>query len=153
MSLRVVAVAAPDRVSGGGKSDNAIDSADPASLFNACRLAGALAVDGIGAWGDSNWVGPLSTRRDCVMLMSCWDRSTDVRRCYYGNFIAFQTALEENGATMNPHPIREGHWVSALRACRCSSATDAKAKTFWLGAPTPLDAGRFTKPSRPVIGC
>jgi len=55
-ALRVVAVAPPDWVQG-KKGERALNSSDPASLFNACRIAAHRALHGVGAWRDSNWGG------------------------------------------------------------------------------------------------
>jgi len=46
-----------------------LTGADPASLFNACRFAAALAVGGVSAWGKSNWAGSRRSRRDCFILL------------------------------------------------------------------------------------
>jgi B12-binding domain/radical SAM domain protein len=54
MDLRAIAVAAPDWVAG-AKSAEALNSQDPASLFNACRYAALRAQEGSGVWADSNW--------------------------------------------------------------------------------------------------
>jgi B12-binding domain/radical SAM domain protein len=54
--LRVVAVAAPDWFSG-KKDDNALNSSDPASLYNACRVAAQRALYGNTGWSKSNWAG------------------------------------------------------------------------------------------------
>jgi len=54
--LRVVAVAAPDWLSG-KKDDNALNSSDPASLYNACRVAAQRALYGTTGWRKSNWAG------------------------------------------------------------------------------------------------
>ena len=56
MPLRALAVAAPDRVAG-RKSSLTLDSSDPASLFNACRIAAERTLSGNSAWARSNWAG------------------------------------------------------------------------------------------------
>lgn len=72
MALRVMAVSAPGKLRGlHGK--HALDSKDPASLYNACRYAGSLATDGIGSWGESNWVGSRSDRQKSFLLMSSFE--------------------------------------------------------------------------------
>ncbi|MGA2004683.1 MAG: B12-binding domain/radical SAM domain-containing protein [Terriglobales bacterium] len=68
MSLKVVAVAAPQFPEGiVGKAT--LNSVDPASLFNACRLAALMAELGRGAWGESNWTEGRQRRRDTLLLM------------------------------------------------------------------------------------
>lgn len=67
-SLRVVAVSAPESPSG-KKSERALNSEDPASLYNACRLAASRTSDPSSAWWRSNWRGSRRTRRDCCLLM------------------------------------------------------------------------------------
>lgn len=71
-NLRVVAVAAPDSIRG-GKGASALNSRDPASLYNACRLAAARTLCESSAWSTSNWVGPRSVRRAKCLLMSSAD--------------------------------------------------------------------------------
>lgn len=68
MTLRVVAVAAPE-LPGGGLGRHTLKSLDPASLFNACRVGAERAERGIGPWGDSNWAVHRTVRRDRVLLM------------------------------------------------------------------------------------
>ncbi|MFC1643348.1 B12-binding domain/radical SAM domain-containing protein, partial [Myxococcota bacterium] len=53
----------------GKVGDLGISSSDPASLFNACRVAGQLADRGVGAWGASNWAQGRHHRRSSVLLM------------------------------------------------------------------------------------
>src|SRR5690242_9998802 len=68
MSLRVVAIAAPERPEGGlGKG--VLNSTDPASLFNACRYAAFLAERHQGPWGESNWTEGRHKRRSTCLLM------------------------------------------------------------------------------------
>ncbi len=55
-ALRVVAIAPPDWVHG-KKDKRALNSSDPASLFNACRVAASRALSKTGAWANSNWAG------------------------------------------------------------------------------------------------
>lgn len=71
-TIRAIAVSAPDWIEG-TKSENALNSADPASLFNACRYAADLAQRKIGAWSDSNWSAPTSLLRKCFLLMYSLD--------------------------------------------------------------------------------
>jgi B12-binding domain/radical SAM domain protein len=68
MSLRVLALAAP-QFQEGAVGARALSSADPASLFNACRLAAQRADQGVGPWGDSNWAVPRRQRRENVLLL------------------------------------------------------------------------------------
>ncbi|MFJ2813652.1 B12-binding domain/radical SAM domain-containing protein [Streptomyces sp. NPDC087294] len=68
MSLRVIAVAPPG-LPEGGLGRHTLKSADPASLFNACRVAAQRADEGVGAWGRSNWAVPRQQRRDLLLLM------------------------------------------------------------------------------------
>lgn len=70
--IRVVAVSAPDRISG-DKSDSALNSTDPASLFNACRHAASLAQRKIGAWAHSNWSDQNQNIRKHFLLMDSLD--------------------------------------------------------------------------------
>src|SRR4051812_35815707 len=67
MSLRVLALAAPQFPADRGPS-RALNSKDPASLFNACRLAARRADSGVGPWADSNWAGGRAARRPLVLL-------------------------------------------------------------------------------------
>ncbi|MGY4567215.1 adenosylmethionine decarboxylase [Bradyrhizobium sp. USDA 3256] len=69
MSLRVIACSAPQFVEGQA-GEMALSSADPASLFNACRLAALMASRGHGAWGNSNWSGKRADRRRTTLLFS-----------------------------------------------------------------------------------
>lgn len=52
--LRVLAISAPEKELMHSNS-NALSSADPVSLQNACRYAALLANEKQGAWGNSNW--------------------------------------------------------------------------------------------------
>ncbi|WP_372089293.1 B12-binding domain/radical SAM domain-containing protein [Tistrella mobilis] len=77
MTLRAVAVSAPDWVAG-AKDDRALNSRDAASLYNACRVAAAEAAAGRGAWGASNWAAadPRAARaaaRASTLLMYSMD--------------------------------------------------------------------------------
>jgi hypothetical protein len=67
MSLRVIACSAPQFVEGRA-GEMALSSADPASLFNACRLAALAAAVGTGARGNSNWNGSRADRRRTTLL-------------------------------------------------------------------------------------
>lgn len=73
-SLRVVAVAPPDWIRG-KKGKNALNSRDPASLFNACRVAAHRAWTNTGAWRDSNWAGGerSAIRKNFLLLYSLDD--------------------------------------------------------------------------------
>lgn len=66
-ALRVMAVAAPE-LPCGGLGPGVLPSQDPASLFNACRVAAEQAEQGKGAWGESNWV-IRKERRNAFLLM------------------------------------------------------------------------------------
>lgn len=74
VALSVLAVAAPQFQSGVVGSQ-ALSSADPASLYNACRVAGDLARRGVGAWGNSNWAESRAARRGSVILLNSMDDS------------------------------------------------------------------------------
>lgn len=69
--LRAVAIAPPDRFEG-REGSLTIGSRDPASLFNACRLAAQAAEYGVGAWGASNWAEGRASRRKNLLLMGSW---------------------------------------------------------------------------------
>jgi B12-binding domain/radical SAM domain protein len=68
MALRAVAVAAPE-LPEGGPGVFTLKSSDPASLFNACRVAARQAVQGTGPWSDTPWAQSRKDRRDRVLLM------------------------------------------------------------------------------------
>lgn len=70
--IRAIAVAAPDWIKG-TKSRRAINSPDPVSLFNACRCAANSAVQGDGAWGESNWAQAEKQLRNSFLLMYSLD--------------------------------------------------------------------------------
>lgn len=70
--LRAIAVSAPDWISG-SKHQSALNSADPASLFNACRHAAGLAQRQIGSWAFSNWAVPRAQLRKNFLLMYSLD--------------------------------------------------------------------------------
>ncbi|MEZ5784522.1 MAG: hypothetical protein R3D70_23680 [Rhizobiaceae bacterium] len=72
-ALRVVAVAPPDWVQG-KKDGRALNSSDPASLFNACRVAALRALSRTGAWANSNWAGETRSKvRANFLLMYSLD--------------------------------------------------------------------------------
>jgi B12-binding domain/radical SAM domain protein len=73
-ALRVVAVAPPDWIQG-KKDKRALNSSDPASLFNACRVAASRASSGAGAWANSNWTGETRSniRENFLLLYSLDD--------------------------------------------------------------------------------
>lgn len=77
MDLRVLAVAAPDCLEGNAKGSLAINSSDPASLYNACRYAGELAKNRVGAWGESNWAVSLESRQASCLLMYAWQNEAE----------------------------------------------------------------------------
>ncbi|RIL06557.1 MAG: hypothetical protein DCC75_10760, partial [Proteobacteria bacterium] len=68
MELRVLALAAP-QYPRGAVHERVLNSRDPASLYNACRLAAARAESGLGPWGESNWADGRQARRDTVLLL------------------------------------------------------------------------------------
>lgn len=71
-TIRAIAVSAPDWISG-SKSEVALNSTDPASLFNACRYAAYQAIQETGAWADSNWSVSRSELRSKFLLMYSLD--------------------------------------------------------------------------------
>ncbi|MFK4259188.1 B12-binding domain/radical SAM domain-containing protein [Agrobacterium tumefaciens] len=73
-TLRVVAVAAPDSVQG-KKGERALNSSDPASLYNACRIAASRARSAQGGWGNSNWAdrSRAKVRENFLLLYSLDD--------------------------------------------------------------------------------
>ena len=72
-ALRVVAVAPPDWIHG-KKDTRALNSSDPASLFNACRVAASRALSRTGAWANSNWAGETRSKvRANFLLMYSLD--------------------------------------------------------------------------------
>jgi B12-binding domain/radical SAM domain protein len=73
--LRVLAVSAPEH-SSGLLGSGVLKSSDPASMFNACRHAAAIAQSGSGPWADSNWNGSRSARRDSLLLMHSVDEDS-----------------------------------------------------------------------------
>ena len=68
MSLRVVAIAAPE-LPAGGLGGGVLSREDPTSLYNACRYAALLAENGVGPWAESNWAQPRTFRRQSLLLM------------------------------------------------------------------------------------
>lgn len=70
--IRALAVSAPDWISG-TKSEHALNSTDPASLFNACRYAANLAQKKKGSWADSNWAVSRKEIRKYFLLMYSLD--------------------------------------------------------------------------------
>jgi B12-binding domain/radical SAM domain protein len=66
--LRAVAVAAPE-LPEGGLGLRTLKSSDPASLYNACRVAAQWADQGIGPWGESRWSESRRSRRESILLM------------------------------------------------------------------------------------
>ncbi len=67
MTLRVLALSAPQFVTG-SVGEKALSSSDPASLFNACRVAAREAQSGDPVWGSSNWAGSRRARRATTRL-------------------------------------------------------------------------------------
>lgn len=65
--LRVMAVSAPE-LPHGGLGPGVLPSQDPASLFNAARVAAQQAEQGVGVWGESNWT-TRQERRNTFLLM------------------------------------------------------------------------------------
>ncbi len=72
MALRVLAVAPPQYLAEPGAS-LALQSEDPASLFNACRYAAQQAEAGHGAWGESHWADSRGARRAAVLMLRSWE--------------------------------------------------------------------------------
>ncbi len=68
IALRVMAIAAPENRKG-VLGRRVLNGEDPVSIHNACRCAGILARDGVGAWGDSNWAGSRQDRNKSIMLL------------------------------------------------------------------------------------
>ena len=77
--LRVLAVSAP-QFPAGRIGDKALSSADPVSLYNACRLAAEAAAHNIGPWGDSNFAGNRATRRAATFLLHSADEFEELER-------------------------------------------------------------------------
>lgn len=73
--IRAIAVSAPDCITG-SKSRKALNSPDPVSLFNACRCAANFALEGQGAWGESNWANREKALRNHFLLMYSLDDIT-----------------------------------------------------------------------------
>lgn len=69
MSLRVVAISAPDYLNGRTQTQS-LTSQDPVSLYNACRYAAFLAESGFNPWADSNWAVGRKQRRKKFLLMN-----------------------------------------------------------------------------------
>lgn len=76
MPLRVVAISAP-HIRSGHVGPAALSSCDPASLFNACRVAGDLAGRPSNPWSDSNWAGSRRSRRSKLLLMHSFEEQLD----------------------------------------------------------------------------
>ena len=72
MELKILAVSAPDWVSG-SKSVRALNSRTPVSLQNASRLGALKSNLKLGSWGNSNWVGSPSSRRSKTLLLYSLD--------------------------------------------------------------------------------
>ena len=72
VELRVIAVSAPDYVTG-AKGSGALNSSDPASLQNACRVAATLAGSAANPWSDSNWNAAPERRREYVTMLASLD--------------------------------------------------------------------------------
>lgn len=66
--LRTLAIAPPAHLVG-HLGDGVLNGADPASLYNACRLAALKAENKEGAWGQSNWAESRIARKSSVMLL------------------------------------------------------------------------------------
>lgn len=99
MELRVAAVAAPDRPFG-RVDTRSLTSADPASLFNACRVAAESAVSTAGAWSHSNWSGTRAQRRKSLLMMESLSGSRD--------------ALDELLVRVSPHLLLIGSMTPCL---------------------------------------
>ena len=78
--LRVLSISAPDWVAG-IKGEQALNSRDPVSIYNAMRVAAELTGDKGSSWSDSNWASPSShsatkrrkNKRDKTLLMYSLD--------------------------------------------------------------------------------
>ncbi|MBK5000711.1 B12-binding domain/radical SAM domain-containing protein [Pseudomonas sp. S31] len=73
-SIRAIAVSAPECITG-SKARKALNSPDPVSLFNACRCAANSALQGYGAWGESNWANTDNLRKHFLLMYSLDDIS------------------------------------------------------------------------------
>lgn len=71
-TIRAVAVSAPECITG-SKARKALNSPDPVSLFNACRCAANSALQGYGAWGESNWANTDKLRKHFLLMYSLDD--------------------------------------------------------------------------------
>ncbi|GGK55466.1 hypothetical protein GCM10011322_47640 [Salinarimonas ramus] len=67
MTLRVMAFSAPQFIVGAA-GDRSLSSGDPASMFNACRVAAAAADRPGTAWSRSNWASGRRSRRSTTKL-------------------------------------------------------------------------------------
>jgi B12-binding domain/radical SAM domain protein len=66
--LSALAIAPPAHLVG-QLGDGVLAGADPASLYNACRLAALKAKNKEGAWGQSHWSESRAVRKSSVMLL------------------------------------------------------------------------------------
>lgn len=67
--LRVLAVAPPAHLYG-DIGDGVLSGSDPASLYNACRLAALKSQNREGVWGRSNWAGTREQRKQTTILLN-----------------------------------------------------------------------------------
>jgi len=74
--LRVLAISAPEKELMHSNS-NALSSADPVSLQNACRYAALLANEKQGAWGNSNWAD-IKNRDSSVLYINSWEYGKEI---------------------------------------------------------------------------
>lgn len=72
MALRVMAISAPENQKS-VPGQFVLKSKDPVSLYNACRCAASLAMDGVGSWGESNWATNRNERKKTIMLMHSFE--------------------------------------------------------------------------------
>lgn len=78
--LRALAISAP-QFERGTVGTRALTSSDPASLFNACRVAAQRADHGMGAWGRSHWAqGRRARRRFARLYHDCPGALADLER-------------------------------------------------------------------------
>ena len=123
MSLRVLAVAAPDRKFN-PQGQLMTGSKDPVSLYNACREAARLAIEGIGPWGESNWAGDRKKRQSAIMLMRSLEEMAE---------------FEEKLRTIRPNLLLIGAMSLCLPgaiACAQKAKANGQKKVQQLGLPS-----------------
>ena len=97
--LRALAISAPQfqRPVDAGRG---LGSSDPASLYNACRVAAQRADEGMGAWAASNWAGGRNIRQQYVRL--------------YTDLLTARQDLGELLETVRPHLLLIGAMTICL---------------------------------------